>query len=395
MAVSPWAVMFSRKIWRGDMLPLFAALLIAATLALVVGGRQRAIFWVFLWSGVVAQTHYTGYPFVGAIMLFLIIYRPRISVLALLLGLVTLVGIYIPYGIFLAGGGWREILTFLSDRGSLGNPTSWIQQIEPIWHFVNLGNFPYLIGETSYYLNAKLGATAFFLYPLAALERWVFVGGFVWLVWRTLFPGNGPQHIRPVGVLLSLCIISQAVPCLVASWRCHPHYFTLILLVPFLVLGVTVDHGLARLRARVSSAPRYRVASALVGLVLAGIILTQVYFTATLFSIIRARGGAGIEYGVSYLHKASLAQYLAETYNPNCISLIHEWSPLLYWGVREEIDFLVRRLTRAKPCSSPNLQLFVLEAIDRPLSPQAEARLKPFQRFGPILLYTKAANLEP
>ncbi|MDA2915516.1 glycosyltransferase family 39 protein [Nitrospinae bacterium AH_259_B05_G02_I21] len=395
MAVSPWMVMLSRKIWRPDMMPLFGALLLASTLVLVVEGRRRAIFWVCLWGGVVAQIFPTGYLAVGAVLLFLLLHRPRVSRPALFLGLTVLTILYLPYGIFLAGGGWREFLALLSPRGGVGNPSSWVQKIEPIWHLVNLGNFPYLIGETSYYLDAKLGASALLVYPLATLERWGFIAGFGWLIWRMLSP-KGESHLQPVGLIFILWIAFPAVVYLFTPWRPYPHYYMVILPAPFLILGATVNQGLARLSTGVGSTSRYRGAAGILGLALAGIILTQVHFTATLLSLLRAKGGASGEYGVSYQHKVALADYLAKTFGPGCYRLTHEWRPLYGVDVGSEIYDLVRRRVEKRPCPTPApVQLYLLETVDRPLSPAAEARLGPYRRFGPILLYTKAAKHEP
>ena len=396
MAVSPWAVFLSRKVWLQDMVPFFSALLLAATLALVIESRRRAIFWVLLWSGVVAQLHMTGYLAVGAVLLFLVVHRPRISPLALVLGLVALGGLYLPYGVFLAGGGWREWLALLSHRGGAGNPTSWLQQIEPIWHLVNLGNFADLMGETSYYLDAKLGLSPFLLYPLAALERWVFIGSFVWLAWSLLHPRRESQHLRPLGALLCLWIVLPAAACLLASWGCPLHYYVVTLPALFLVLGVGVDRGLAGIRVFLGTASKYRVASGLVSLALVGILLTQVRFTATVFSLLRVKGGASGEYGVAYRHKVALADHIAQTYGTGCYRLTKGLDPGYRVDVGGGVDVLVHRLAPKRPCTtSTPAQLYVLETIDRPLSPAAEARLKPYQRFGPIFLYVKAANHEP
>jgi hypothetical protein len=386
LAVSPWAVMFSRNIWRPDMMLLFVALLIAATLALVVEGRRRAIFWVCLWSGVVAQLYFPGYLAVAAVLVLLICYRPRVSRPALILGLVAVGMLYLPYGVYLLGGGWRGYFQI-----QWRETTPLIHQVDWMWNLVNLGNFSLLIAETSYYLDAKLGVLAFVVHPLAALERWVFVGGFVWLVWRVFSPRDEPRHVRPVGLLLILLIALPALICLVAAGLCQLRYSTVSFPAPFLVLGVAVDHGLARLRAKVSSAPRYRVASALVGLVLAGVIVTQVYFTTTLFSLLSTWGGAAGQYGIAYRHKVSLADHLAQTYGAGCFRLKRGLRPIYMLGVGSEMDDLVRRRAAPRPCSTPApVPLYFLEVVNRPLSPAAEAALGPPRRFGPIFLYTKA-----
>ena len=132
-------------------------------------------------------------------------------------------------------------------------------------------------------------------------------------------------------------------------------------------------------------------------LALAGALLTQVHFTAELLSLLSANGGASGEYGVAYRHKVALAEHIAQTYGTGCYRLNKEWRPLHMVGVRSrEMDDLVRRRAAKRPCPTPTpVNLFVVETIDRPLSPMAEARLRPYRRFGPIVLYKKAADNVP
>jgi hypothetical protein len=396
--VSPWAVVFSRKIWRGDMMPFFGALLIAAALRLALEGRRREIFWVCLWAAVSAQLHQTGYPLALAVLVFLVIYRPRISLPALVLGLASVVVLYSPYIVFTLSGGWSMLLDFFMGRAPCSAclpPSSLVQQLEPIWHLANIGNFSYLIGETSYYLDAKLGAWTTVLYPLAILQQLGVIAGFAWMAWRVLRPGKEP-HLRQVGVLLGLCTIFLVIICLLASWRCLPQYYTIILVIPLLVFGAATDRGLAYLGTHRVPLWSYRVGPSLLGLFLAGLIMTQLYFNASLLSLIRINGGTSGEYGVAYRHKESLASHLAQTYGPGCYQLVHQWRPLYSLGVRPlEMTDLVKQRAEARPCAdSQRKQVYVLEILDRPLSPEAEASLRPYRRFGPIFLYTDAAEGE-
>lgn len=396
LAVSPWAVMFSRKIWRGDMMPFFGALLIVAALRLIVERRKRAIFWVCLWAAVAAQLHQTGYPVAFAVLVCLIIYRPPISRRALALGLASVALLYSPYIIFAVNGGWRMLQDFFMGRApcrACTPPSSLLQQLEPIWHLANVGNFSFLIGETSYYLDAKLGAWGAVLNPIAALEQLGIIAGFGWLAWRLLRPGKDP-HIRPVGAVLGLSTISLVAICLLAAWRCLPQYYTIILVIPFLLLGAATDRGLAYLGSH--SVPGWvsRASSGLVVSLLAGAVLTQVYFTTTLLSLIDANGGASGEYGVSYRHKDSLAAYLAQNYGPGCYRIRHDWESLYYLGVRYyELEGLVKQRSEKRPCPEGGPEeLYVLEVLDRPLSPEAEASLRPYRRFGSIYVYTDSVE---
>jgi hypothetical protein len=56
-ATSPWAVVFSRKIWSQDALPLFTILFFAALYSVAVEKRSRPIVLAFLWLSVLIQLH--------------------------------------------------------------------------------------------------------------------------------------------------------------------------------------------------------------------------------------------------------------------------------------------------------------------------------------------------
>jgi 4-amino-4-deoxy-L-arabinose transferase-like glycosyltransferase len=387
-AVSPWAVYFSRTILRDDMVTFFQVFLIASAYALIVDGRRRAIFWVCIFSGMLAQVYFTGYMSVISVLLLIVLYRPKISRPALLLGLAALVLLYLPYGIYLTSGGWKEMLRLRHDT-----PAAWIHQIDWLWRVVNLGNFHYAIGETLFYLNAKLGITALLLYPLATLERWIYIAGLGWLAWRIVIPHRENHNLRPVGLLLLFLITLPAIVCLMSPWPCWPRYYAYSYPAQFLVIGWTIDRGLDGFQSLLGSTLSYRISSGLVSLTLAGIILTQTHFTATFFSLLRSSGGADGAYGVAYKHKASLANYLAHTYGPDCYNLAHERDPLYKLRMGREVDILARRLAPKKPCQSP-AELYLLEVLHRPLSSIAEEGLKPYQRFGPIILYTRATTNE-
>lgn len=390
LAASPWAVMFSRrKIGREDMLIFFVTLLVFATLALVVEGRRRAVFWVLLLAGVVAQVHLTGPLAVGAAVLYLLVYRPRISRSALVGGLVAFGVLFLPYGLYLAGGGWRGYTALFSSSASRGAAGAIVHQVDWLWRLVNIGNFDHLIGETYYYLKAEMGAWSLALYPLAALERWTFLAGLGWLTWRMVSPGSEP-NLRPAGLLILLLIAAPTTACLSAGWPCPPRYFLPMFPAQFLVIGIAIDSWLNHLHSSRGPSLLARTATGAVGLALAGLVLTQAHFSSTLISLIREKGGASGEYGVGYRHKLSLAEHLARNYGPGCFRLGHEWRPLYKLRMGREVDGLAGRESPERPCAEDSPErLFLIEAVDRPLSPEAEAALGSHQRFGPIILYTR------
>ncbi|HLB49848.1 MAG TPA: glycosyltransferase family 39 protein, partial [Anaerolineales bacterium] len=73
-AVSPWAVIYSRKIWAQDLLPLFVLIYIGSALAAFVDGRRWFLLFHFVALAVVVQIHFSGIAFVPLTALLLIIF---------------------------------------------------------------------------------------------------------------------------------------------------------------------------------------------------------------------------------------------------------------------------------------------------------------------------------
>src|SRR5688572_24768867 len=63
-AAGSWAVLFSRKLWPNEAMPLFSALLALALHDAVVGGRPRGVVLAGLWLGALVSLHPSGILFV-------------------------------------------------------------------------------------------------------------------------------------------------------------------------------------------------------------------------------------------------------------------------------------------------------------------------------------------
>jgi 4-amino-4-deoxy-L-arabinose transferase-like glycosyltransferase len=86
LAVSPWAIVFSRKIWAQDLLPLFAVgWAIGAALAFVEG-RRAFIVLHLLCLAIAVQLHPAAIALVPATLLFLIVFRRQVDWRLFILG---------------------------------------------------------------------------------------------------------------------------------------------------------------------------------------------------------------------------------------------------------------------------------------------------------------------
>jgi hypothetical protein len=76
-AIGGWAILFSRKLWPNEAMPLFSALLALALHDAVVGGRPRGVVLAGLWLGALVSLHPSGVLFVPFVLAALAL-RPSV-----------------------------------------------------------------------------------------------------------------------------------------------------------------------------------------------------------------------------------------------------------------------------------------------------------------------------
>lgn len=97
LATSPWAILFSRKLWAQDTLLFFVIPIIFLTFKTQVKKSVKTSFFLFLFLTLLAQIHAQGIFFaISEIILFIII-RTKIYLKYALLGIITGLLFVIPY----------------------------------------------------------------------------------------------------------------------------------------------------------------------------------------------------------------------------------------------------------------------------------------------------------
>ena len=101
-AVSPWAVIYSRKIWAQNLLPLFVLGWAATGLFTFLEGRRRAVACHVFCLAIVIQIHLSGIALLPLTIIGLLIYRRRVDWRWLAAGLLAAVIMAAPLAIHLA-----------------------------------------------------------------------------------------------------------------------------------------------------------------------------------------------------------------------------------------------------------------------------------------------------
>jgi hypothetical protein len=96
-AFGSWAVVFSRKLWPNEAMPLFSALLALSLYEAVVGGRPRGVVLAGLWLGVLLNLHPSGVVFVPFALIALALRPALLRTRAALYGSALVVLVSVPF----------------------------------------------------------------------------------------------------------------------------------------------------------------------------------------------------------------------------------------------------------------------------------------------------------
>jgi len=107
-ATAPWAVIYSRKIWAQDFVPVFATATMWAIHALVLGKKPKAVFWVLFLPLCVIQIHYSGFALTATVVAILLLLRPKIDWRLAIAGVVAATALAVPFVMAQQKNGWAE-----------------------------------------------------------------------------------------------------------------------------------------------------------------------------------------------------------------------------------------------------------------------------------------------
>jgi hypothetical protein len=241
-AVSPWAVIFSRKIWAQNLLPLFVVgWAISAALALVEE-RPKFIWLHFLCLALAVQIHLAAVALIPATAILLLIFRRRIQWRSLLLGLLFAALTLIPFAIYLG----QVPENFVLPAAIEGQ--TWASFAVDSIRFSTMIS----LGTTIHSLAGPVAFTAFLAkIPQMSPVYWIWglliIAGVAWLAWQA--GKRWGDKRSQVGLIVLVWLF---LPPLFFLWQITPvflHYFIATMPAQYIAAGVAfsrIPHGLTR-----------------------------------------------------------------------------------------------------------------------------------------------------
>jgi len=116
-ATGPWAVIYSRKIWAQDFVPVLATGAMWAAHSLVLGKNPKAIFWLLCLPLCTIQIHFSGFALTATAIAIVVVLRPRIDWRFAVAGVAVALALAMPYVFEQQKTGWAEWKR-MSEEGS-------------------------------------------------------------------------------------------------------------------------------------------------------------------------------------------------------------------------------------------------------------------------------------
>ena len=282
-AVSPWAVIFSRKIWAQNLLPLFVMLWVIG-LALALVDRKPRFMWLALVAVAVAvQIHLAALALVPATLVLLLLFWRRLSWKDLLVGAGLGVLTAVPFFIYLAQQS-SLIGEGLAQAGGVAAPFS-LDALK-FARMISVGND----------IHSLVGAeqAEIFLAQALPMDR------IHWLMTGILATGliyMGVVVVKQWGskkadMALIVLVWTFSLPLFFLFWRSSPvylHYFIALLPAPYIAAGMAFSDWQEWFELRYMRIINW--------VVLAGLAFYQVRFLMALFTFVgqaATPGGFGV-----------------------------------------------------------------------------------------------------
>jgi 4-amino-4-deoxy-L-arabinose transferase-like glycosyltransferase len=244
--VGPWAIIFSRKIWAQNLLPIFVVGWAAAAALAFVDGKRPYLVLHLVCLAIAIQIHFAAIVLLPVTLLCLIVFRRRVSPGYLIMGALLSLLTAAPF-IWYLSGHWRVASGLSLSTGQAAS----IVSLESLGHSLTIA-----MGNGIHTLAGPIYAEQLWWRPALIL---------VYLLWGSLLIGGVIHLVKgvarrwssaeaQVGFIWLAWLLLPALVFLYQWASIYIHYFIAVLPAPYLVAGVGFNRLLAGKRIALKSA---------------------------------------------------------------------------------------------------------------------------------------------
>lgn len=347
-AASPWAVMFSRKIWAQDLLPFFTTIFFICIIRWIRTARWGWMIGTATSFAVLCQIHYSALALFPIIPCVLIWKRSRLTAMQAAAGAVIFIMLWMPFMVVIARGEAMAAGKYQRPARNLSDYPKRAGQAL-LWQGLMIGHGG--LRDITFGPDAEESRLPNIVYGCAV------VAGLIAVVW---FMSAQKEMLIMLGWLL-------LPPLALSLHKIHFHYMVICFPALFIALGLLVELLHECLRGKRTLRLAFAMLVAALALV---IVLNESVFTLRLHDDLAKNGGGRGDYGVTYQLKVRIAQMLIREGRNGHYSLVDYTNPT---PSEKSYEYLYKLIggqgQRARP-GAPGIPVYVL------LGPDVEGRMQ-------------------
>jgi 4-amino-4-deoxy-L-arabinose transferase-like glycosyltransferase len=372
LAVSPFAVIYSRKIWNIDALLPFALLFFFLLLSYLEKKKTRYLLLAAIPLAIAMQIHVTSIVLIFIMIFSFFVYKQKIRIKEILLFLIIFLALFSPFFYYEANHDYENIRTFINYKSKIEN-----EQLNSIvWHH-------FMGTTTGIYFDFFLGSSAQSFYSqLPEFTNKAFAVEFVLILVGLIYISKKIMQKSEMKREYSIILFWMAITLLLLAFYSggvYPHHVVIILPAVYLTAAVLLDSIIS---------VKEKIAKIFALAILFSIIVMQIFFLQTFFSFINANGGASGDYDVSYNYKFQAVDFVVKDSNNNNFVATN-------YPSRNELNLEYTYLLSQSgktPVQGKFTRYIILNTFTTKLSGEENNYLSQFPmfQFGPVTVYKES-----
>ncbi len=278
LSLSPWAIIYSRKIWMQDLLIPFFLPVFYSVHKLVI--EKKAIYWLpySIFSLILIQLHPISFVFISILTIFILFQKVKLNLRYIILGLFIGLIPLIPYLVYEFKNNCPDCQALIYARNKLSfrySPEIFFRPLQ----ILSQGNFRFILEDDTLTFSQR--------FPLTDTIRRIFYFEYL---------------IIPLGIVLFLkkfrnfkflaySIITLPFVYFILKLEPFMHYYIITIPVLFLFLAVGFNSLIFNKNLFLKFGSRT---------LLIVIIIASISFNATIFELLRSKGSFRGDYGIAF-----------------------------------------------------------------------------------------------
>lgn len=369
VVASPFALIYSRKIWNPDLLFPFSVVLLYSLYSFAIKKKSKYLVPIGISFAILLQLHPVTL-FLSPIILFVLVkFRKTVHAKHLLLGLVAAFLLFSPFFYFELQNGFKNTETLASTFSLFKFDKINMIGIQHIASLTSGSGFDYILGDSAKTFYSSI----FNLQQFFSVENILLFFAFLYLLYKS-------KKTFSEGLKYFILLMWIVVPILILFFFTgpqYPHHLIMLYPVQFLAIAILFDSVFAK----TGKINHGREIKALTFLLLIFILSAQMIFSQSFLSFLNNNGGTNGFYEIGVKYKLDVAKYASNT--SENFSLSYSEKPN---DIGLEYRYMLSLFNKTLS-DNPAVQYIVVNQLSGSNESQALSKYQHIN-FGPLAVYS-------